>query len=600
MPKVGALSMSTQFVWVDSNSWELKFFGLPSRIPWPADADPAKASEEPFDHEQLLHAIELMGPEAEQPWKGYLAAANNFDALAEVLQDGEGPEATTLLDEVEAVHPGTGFVAFHRGIVAREDGHYEEAIRHFEDAAHKTPEVPIVWLQLGMLQAQEGDRNKAIAALSNATKLNPRDRTAFEALASLKAIVKVLRDPKDPNSATYVGIPQYRQLCEQQFSGMRDNHPALLEFADFQLRNQFAPDLGVQALERARELAPADPRTLSALANGYRIISQHDKAKAVAEDLANRFPTESPAWMNLAQILAAAGDRDGERAALEKALELDPNAAPALAVLFKLADGPNADTERRLAEHAEANKAPFGFLLASDGAHNRGDHAAALDYAARAYALEPEREEVLLHYCAMIGAAKDEPRLRRDIEPAVHTAKYTKRLDWNYAHALKNLGHTNEAINALISAASAEGAPEDFQHTVGSTIDMWTQKLAQGGVPLTLNNIGGIARPVLLSLEGEDGAVLIKAGQQLPAEARFPWRVRLDGQGETRVSLQQGQTGGPTDPLRLGSFAIKSPPVTGGSHTIQCLIGAGPDGKLLFKAIQGSREMPVRWIEPKP
>jgi len=599
-PKLRALRMSTSYVWVDSTSWELEFFGLPSRIPWPADADPKTASEEPFDHEKLAQAIELMGAEAGEPWKGYLAASEHFGELVELLEDSESPEAIALLDQIEALLPGTPFVAFHRGIMARQEGYYEEAIKHFEAAAFKAPKVPPVWLQLGMLQAQEGDRGKAIAALNNAARLNPKDRMPFEALASLKAAVKVLRNQNDPNSATYIGIPKYRELCEQQFNELRDKHAELIQFAEFQLHNELIPDMGVKALERARELAPNDPRTLAALSNGYRITKQHDKAKVAAEELTRLYPNEPQAWGNLAHILTSADDKAGERAALEKMLELDPNAAPALAILFGLRDEPSAEVESRLAEHGETKKAPVALLLASDGARTRGDSAAALDYAARAFALEPEREEVLLQYCATIGDAKDEKRLRRDIEPLIHEGKFSKRLDWNYAHALKQMGETQEAINALITAASAEGVPQDFQHTVGSTLDLWTNRLAQSEVELVLNKTGGISRPVLVTLDGEDGAVLFKAGQVLPSENRFPWRIRLDGNGETCITLQQGQTGGPVDPVRLGSFAVKTPPVTGGAHTIQCLIGAMPDGKLLFKAMQGPRELPVRWVEAKP
>jgi hypothetical protein len=48
----------------------------------------------------------------------------------------------------------------------------------------------------------------------------------------------------------------------------------------------------------------------------------------------------------------------------------------------------------------------------------------------------------------------------------------------------------------------------------------------------------------------------------------------------------------------LGTFAVKVPPLTGGAHTIQCLIGVGAEGRLLFKAVQGNKELPVRWIAP--
>jgi tetratricopeptide (TPR) repeat protein len=592
--------MSSSFVWVDSTSWELPFFGLPSRIPWPADADPKKASEEPFDHETLVNTIESMGDEAGEPWKSYLAASEHFDGVAELLEDGECPEATTLLDEIEALLPGTAFVAFHRGTVAQQEGRYADAIEHFEAAANKTPNMPAIWLQLGMLQAQEGNRDKAIAALNQAAKLNPRDKTPFEALASLKAAVKALRDPNDPNSVTYLSIPQYKQVCEKQLGELQNNPAGLVEFGEFQIHHKFAPEFGVRALERARQLAPSDLRTLAALSGGYSATDAHDQAKAVAEQITTLAPDDPRAWVNLAQIRAAAGDTEGELTALQRTLELDPNAPPALAKIFDIAKGPNPEGERRMVEHATEKKATVAMLLASDAAHGRGDETTALDYASRAFTLEPEREEVLLQYCAMISANKDEARLRRDIEPALHSGKYSKRLDWNFAHALKAIGHTQEAVNALITAASAEGAPEDFQHTVSTTIDLWTQRLAQSEVSLDRNSLGGLSRPVLLSLDGEDGAVLMRAGQTLPAENRFPWRVRLDGNGETVINLQQGQTGGALDPIKLGAFAVKTPPVTGGAHTIQCLLGAGPDGKLLFKAVQGNRELPVRWVAPRP
>jgi tetratricopeptide (TPR) repeat protein len=590
--------MSTPYIWVECTSWELDFFGLPHRIPWPTDVDPKKANEEPFDHEVLARAIDLMGPDATAPWTTYRAASDNFDALAEVLEDHEFPEAETLLNELEEAHPGTSFVAFHRGVIARQDGRFDEAIGHYEDAARKTPGIGMIWLHLGTLLAQEGHREKAISALNNAVRCNPQDTNALEALASLRAAVKVLRDPNDPKSAVYVSLQQYQQLSGQQLQQIRDNPQALLEFAEFQLRNQLATDTGIKALERARELQPQDPRTLAALSNGYRMAERHGEAKAIAQELTERFPTEPQAWLNLAQILGAAEDKAGERAALEKLLTLDPEAQAALGILSGLNEGPSTAAEQWLAKHAEQNKSPVAWLFASNSARDRKDTQAALDYAARAFEAAPEREDVLLHYCAMIGDAKDSERLFRDIEPAIQSGKFSKRLEWNFAQALKQLGRVQDAVHALIEAASGENVPEDFQHAATSTIDLWTGRLAQSELPLAVSKAGTIARPVVLNLDGEDGAVVLNAGQTIPAEARFPWRVRLNSEGETRVTLQQGQTGGTIHPTILGTFAIKVPPVTGGAHTLQCLLGVGPDARMLFKAIQGARELPVRWIAP--
>jgi predicted Zn-dependent protease len=590
--------MSAPYVWLDSTSWELDFFGLPHRIPWPADIDPLKANEEPFDHVELVRAIEMLGPDAGDPWTAFRLASVNFDELAECLEDFEFPRAAELLDEVDRLHPGTSFVAFHRGVVARQDGRFEEAVAHYQEAAKKTPNIGVIWLHLGTLLAQEGRRDDAIAALNNAVRHNPQDNNALEALASLRAAVKLLRDPKDPKSAMYVSVPQFLQMSTQQLQQLRDNANGLVEFAEFQIRNGFSPDLGVKALERARELRPDDPATSAALSNAYRATNQHEKAKAIAVELTEKHPEAPQAWLNLAQILNGAGDKDGERTALGRMLEIDPNAQPALAILNDLNSGATPEKEEKLAAFAEEKHVPVPLLLASSSARDRNDIDAAVNYAARAFEFAPEREDVLIHYAAMLGDAKDANRLFSHIEPAVQSGKFSKRLDWNFAQALRGLGRTQEAINVLANAASGEDAPQDFQNAVNTTIDFWVGRLAQSEVPLQVSRAGTIARPVVISLDGEDGAVVLQSGKPLPAEGRFPWRVRLNGEGETRITLQQGQSGSQNEPSLLGSFAVRVPPLTGGAHTIQCFIGAGNEGRLLFKAVQGNKELPVRWIAP--
>ena len=592
------MTTAEPFVWIESTSWELDFFGLPRRIPWPADVDPKKASEDPFDTVELVRAIEMLGPDAGEPWTSFRLAAKTFDELAEMLEDGEFPQAAELLSEVEVMHPGTSFVAFHRAIIARHDARFEEAIGHYEVAAQKTPGIGVIWLHLGTLLAQEGERDRAIAALNNAVRCNPQDTNALEALASLRAAVKIVRDPKDPALNLYVDLGTFRKMGMEQLPKLADNHAALLEFGDFQLTNGFAKDLGVQAFERAAQLQPADPRTLAALSNAYSASEQHDKAMATAQRLAELHSAEPQAWLNLAKICSTAADTAGERAALDRLLAIDKNSQPALAILFGLNDGATEEKERRLVEHGEKEQAAMALLLASSIARDRGDAAASVRHAERAFAIAPEREDVLLHYCAMLGDAKNRERLVAIAEPAIQSGKYSRRLDWNYAQALQQCGRTNEAVQTLINAASPEGTPQDFQQAAATTIDFWTGRLAESGIPIQISKAKTVARPVVISLDGEDGAIVLPAGRPVPAENTFPWRVRLHADGETRISLQQGLTGSPSETHRLGAFAVKVPPMTGAAHTIQCLVGVNPQGNLLFKAVLNNRELPVAWVPP--
>src|SRR6266478_3124685 len=108
--------------WIDSTSWELPFYGLPSHIPWPDDVDPAVANRAPFEVEHLLRAVELMGAEAPQPWPAFLEASDYFADLLEALEDKELPRALEALEEIDRLLPDTSFSLFHRAFIARREG----------------------------------------------------------------------------------------------------------------------------------------------------------------------------------------------------------------------------------------------------------------------------------------------------------------------------------------------------------------------------------------------------------------------------------------------------------------------------------------------
>jgi hypothetical protein len=240
------------------------------------------------------------------------------------------------------------------------------------------------------------------------------------------------------------------------------------------------------------------------------------------------------------------------------------------------------------------------YLMASAIARERGEIATAVRHAARAHEIAPDVEEVLLQYCALLGQARDTVDLTAHIEPRVMSGNFSRRLDWNYAQALKTAGRLNEATQILIRAASAEGAPPEFQQAAASTIDFWNGLVAEGTPSLELLKAGILARPILLRLDDGDGAVVLPAGQHLPLDGKFPWRVPPDGRSETRIGLQQGPTGSAREPRDLGSFLVRDlPPVTSGAHTLQCQIAATPQGTLMFCALLGHRQHRVVWEPPR-
>jgi len=177
------------------------------------------------------------------------------------------------------------------------------------------------------------------------------------------------------------------------------------------------------------------------------------------------------------------------------------------------------------------------------------------------------------------------------IKPKVETGNYSKRLDWNYAQVLQQIGLSSDAIAVLRKAAAGE-APANFKAAAETMIDAWSGVLSGCGVQLEVHGAGFLQRPVVLALDDGDGGVVLNAGSQLPSTGSFPWRVNGP---EVRVPLQQGQTGGGIGPRRLGAFLVRGVQPAGDSTTIDCHVVAQPDGALHFRATQGGRKLPVGW-----
>jgi predicted Zn-dependent protease len=585
--------------WIDCRAWELDLYGLPHRIPWPADSDPKLAEQSPFDAGLLLNAIEDLGPEAGPPWTNFFQAAEHFDELAEALEDNEFPTSRRLLDEIERAHPGTSFVQFHRAHVARHDGRVEEAIALYRVVTERLPQSGIVWLNLGATLAAEGRREEAVTAYLQAVRLNQNDTHALDGLASLRAAVKVQRDPNDPKSVAYLDLPTFGRMALRQIPQLAQNPEHLQAFGEQLLRDGYAPQVAVQALEKSRELRPDDPRTLMALAAAYRQAGRPHDARGVAVRFTETHPKDAGGWLHLAQTEHGGGNAEAARAAIDHALALDPNLQPALALRFGITEAANPELEAKLMAFGEEREAWMPLLMASAMARDRGDLGIAVRYAERAYDLAPEQEEVLLQLGSLLGQSKDAVRLVEVMEKRVASGEFSRRLDWNYAQALKSTGRVSEAVSVLINAASAEGAPDDFKQAAASTIDFWNELLAESGAHVETLKAGALARPVLLRLDDGDGAVLLHAGHPLPVEGKFPWRVPPDGRTETRIPLQQGQTGSAVEPRDLGCFLVRGlPPVTGGPHTLQCQIAASPQATLIFRAVLGNRELRVAWEAP--
>lgn len=587
--------MNLPYHWIDCPSWELDFFALPHRIPWPESVDEAISKHEPFEIEHLLAAIELMGPDPGQPWLGFKLAASHFEELTEALEDSEIRKARALLKGIEEAHLGSAFRLFHEAHLARMEGDLDRTVDLYKEAAEKAPGIAEIWNNLATTLSMAKRRDEAVAAFRQALALDSQSRTALEGLAQLRELVKLMRDPNDPKSALYVEIPQFREMASKQIDSMGADPEQLLNYGEELYRAGIVPEVGLSALEKARALRPDDPRALLAVASVYRGLGRAEEAKAAMVHLTELFPDKAEAFYHLAQVCNSAGDTDGERAAIQRVLELDPNVRPALGIWFALKPGEHdPKKEQELIDFAKERASWMAYMLASALCRERGDAARAMRWAQEAVVIAPESEDALLHFATTIGDAKDVSKLANEIKPKVGTGKFSKRLDWNYAHVLRQLGLNTDAINVLRNAASKD-APDDFKASCSTAIEAWSGLLTGSNVPVEVHSSGMLLRDILLSIEDEDGGVILNAGQPLPGQGVFPWRA---SGSETSVFLQQGQNGSAREPQSLGEFKIRGIQPSEGA-TIECHLTALPDGALHFRAAQNGKRLQVGWVPPR-
>ena len=312
--------MSASGRWIETPSWELDFYGLPHTIPWPEDADPAAVEAHPLNLEILLEGIDRLGDSVVEPWIGFRAASSLFQDLSEALEEGEVVRSQRLLEEIDRLHPGSAFVRFQLGNLARLEGQDQKAAELLNEALKKAPTVAPIWSSLGNVLAQGGQNGPAAQAYRKALEINGNDSAALEGLVRLRELVRLMRQTEDgqpdPKSVGYVDIDTFRQMVSGQIDDLAAQPDQLLALADQLMRDGLLLDVIITALEKARQIRPDHARTALLLATAYRAAQRHEDVLKAILSFTQLEPNEATGFMHLAQSYNALGKHEEEKAAL--------------------------------------------------------------------------------------------------------------------------------------------------------------------------------------------------------------------------------------------------------------------------------------------
>ncbi|MBN2690409.1 MAG: tetratricopeptide repeat protein [Burkholderiaceae bacterium] len=142
-------------------------------------------------------------------------------SVAQSLQKGDLQSALQQVDTLLAQKPKDPQYQFLKGVILTEQKKDAQAIQIFQSLTEQYPELPEPYNNLAVLYAQQGQYDKARAALDMAIRTNPSYATAqanlgdiYAKLAS-QAYQKALQLAPDENASAKVKLNLIRELFEQ-------------------------------------------------------------------------------------------------------------------------------------------------------------------------------------------------------------------------------------------------------------------------------------------------------------------------------------------------------------------------------------------------
>ena len=307
----------------------------------------------PMRAQSAAQAEELMQqgrlPEAEQAWKAVIAAHPTDAAAIASLglvysHDGKYPEAAAAYRRALKLNPSLTGIQLNLGLAEFKQGHLREAIAPFKAALREQPSSMQVRTLLGMTYYGTAEYADAVPYLKDAVTKSPENTELRGALAQACLFAKQFDCTLEQYKQILMANPNSAQahiLAGEAEDGLNHPEQAMAEF------------------EAAAKVAPHEPNVHFGL--GYLLWKQHkypEAAKEFREELANE-PNHAQAaaylgdtqikmeqnaeaeatlqravkmpgaprlaWVDLGIALANEQKNARAAAALEHAIQMDPN-----------------------------------------------------------------------------------------------------------------------------------------------------------------------------------------------------------------------------------------------------------------------------------
>ena len=334
---------------------------------------------------------------------------------------------------------------------------YEPALKLFKQIRETYAGDPEFHVAVGHVHLRMANQDEATNEFVLALEAKPDNQAALDALAQLGVLVKIYENPRDATSLLFVRADSVKDYLVGEWDkpleggGERDASFYLEQLAYHEREKRW--DVALAAAERAAKAAGDGPhreRAELAKIGALRNLTQFDESLAAAKAYAEAAPKSAGAQVELARSFAAAGQVDEARAAIERALEIDPGDLGAIVLKF-WPDDPN--DIKQMNEKVPALQAFVDAHPSSPGAVRSlaraylvvGREPEALELFEKAVSLAPADDDLRSEWWTELAKQQKWDDIIKNASSLGDMKTRDWRLRWNEAEAYQGLGRQVEA-----------------------------------------------------------------------------------------------------------------------------------------------------------
>jgi tetratricopeptide (TPR) repeat protein len=327
-------------------------------------------------------------------------------------------------------------------------------------------------VSLGQIYISKNQHQDAAEEMSLALEADPSCKAAMDVLVKLGVLISVYEDPTDASSLCYLRADSVLGgVVEFWESAPRDQAFYENQLSYHEMEGRF--DVALAAAERAEALCAESGEAVSnrihmGHVSALRQLGRQEDALEVSKKVIETNP--EAAWAYVEQYLALMAQSKGDeaKAALDRALEIDPGEQSALFLRFWPEEMKDIAKVQAcipaLIEHAKAHESSAGAWLSLARAKaSVGSDDEAVEYFAKAAALAPENDDLIAEYWQELARQRKFEAIVAEAEKIEDMKKRDWRVRWNEAEAYAGLKKTMEARAAFTAINHDESLQVDIR-----------------------------------------------------------------------------------------------------------------------------------------